>query len=567
MKKIIFSTIIAAFFLGSVTSCVESDFKSQAFLYDDDLTLKNPGDSLYSIVGLLTEVQKLGERYVVFGEARGDLMSVSTTANLEIQELSRFEPQTTDTYLRKTDFYNVINHCNWILSKMDPEVTEGGQRVLADEYAAAKLYRAWTYLQLGLAYGEAEWITKPILSLEDSQRSYEKIGLDELVRRLIVDVEPYIAEKRPNIADIQGISAYKFFLIPKLFLADLYLYDGQYANAAAMYYATIKDNYLTMGNSSIHFSYGSTSRLSMQTTSFTSNYINEALVVIPYSNNANAYHTDLLNLTINKEPSLLPAQSWVDEMAAKTYYFGSQSYVPSSYLGVENGGDLRAAVQYGDETWHNGGSVGYWRTATGSREEMMISKFYNNATTYSDAYTENTVLGWPMGLTQLALARTPHVYLRFAEAVNRLGKPTLAYAVVRYGLNKKNLTDEENAVVDPAELESGEEWLNWSDGMFENNIGSAIRGRGWGFNYPESVAEDLPENLDPQELMLYVEDVLIDEMAAETAFEGNRFFDLIRVAHHRGDDASFFASRVSKRADDHDAMYARLLDRKNWFIR
>lgn len=567
MKKLIFSTLIAALMSGFVTSCADSEYKSDSYLYDDDLTLKNPGDSLYSIVGLMTKVQQLGERYVLFGEVRGDLMTVSPTADLELQELSRFEPQTNDTYLRRTDFYGVINHCNWIISKMDPEVTVAGQRVLADEYAAAVLYRAWTYLQLGLAYGQVEWITKPIMSLEDSEREYEKISLDELVRRLIVDIEPVVGEKRPNIADIDGTPAYKFFLIPRLLLADLYLYDGQYASAASLYYNVIKDESVTMAPNAIHFSYASTTRMSMQTTGFTSNYASEVLTSIPYSTSANAYHTNLLNLTINDDPALRPSAQWVADMAAKTYYFGSQSYVANSYLAVENGGDLRAAVLYGDETWHNGGSIGFWKTTTGTEREMMISKFYNNGHSFSDATTDNTALGLPMGLTQLALARNSHVYLRFAEAVNRLGKPTLAYAVVRYGLNKKNVEDEEKAVVNPAELESGEEWLNWSDTMFDNNFGSAIRGRGYGLTYPESVAEDLPEDLDENELMLYIEDILVDEMAAETAFEGNRFFDLVRVAHHRGDDASFFASRVSRRFDDPAAAYAKLLDRNNWFIR
>ena len=64
----------------------------------------------------------------------------------------------------------------------------------------------------------------------------------------------------------------------------------------------------------------------------------------------------------------------------------------------------------------------------------------------------------------------------------------------------------------------------------------------------------------------YVEDLIIDEMALELAFEGTRFFDLMRVAHRRNDN-SYLAERVSKRSGVKDmALYSKLLSRKNWYF-
>ncbi len=60
-----------------------------------------------------------------------------------------------------------------------------------------------------------------------------------------------------------------------------------------------------------------------------------------------------------------------------------------------------------------------------------------------------------------------------------------------------------------------------------------------------------------------VEDMICGEMALETAYEGNRFYDLMRFAFRRGED--FPASRVARR-DDPDmpdqALYDELKDRE-----
>jgi len=59
----------------------------------------------------------------------------------------------------------------------------------------------------------------------------------------------------------------------------------------------------------------------------------------------------------------------------------------------------------------------------------------------------------------------------------------------------------------------------------------------------------------------------LDERARELAFEGERFYDLIRIAERRN-DPSFLAKKVAAKypAGQRQAMYNLLLDRKNWYI-
>ena len=63
-----------------------------------------------------------------------------------------------------------------------------------------------------------------------------------------------------------------------------------------------------------------------------------------------------------------------------------------------------------------------------------------------------------------------------------------------------------------------------------------------------------------------VENLIINEMALEGAFEGYRFYDLMRVALRRG-DASYLADPVSRRDGIvNESIRSLLLDTKNWYL-
>ena len=70
-----------------------------------------------------------------------------------------------------------------------------------------------------------------------------------------------------------------------------------------------------------------------------------------------------------------------------------------------------------------------------------------------------------------------------------------------------------------------------------------------------------------------VEDLIVDEMGLELAFEGTRFSDLCRVAWHRraegaGDYTDYLAKRVAKRhtGEIDEALRSRLMVEDNWWL-
>ena len=63
-----------------------------------------------------------------------------------------------------------------------------------------------------------------------------------------------------------------------------------------------------------------------------------------------------------------------------------------------------------------------------------------------------------------------------------------------------------------------------------------------------------------------MENLIIDEMALEGAFEGYRFNDLMRVALRRGDPSYLAAPVACRNGESNNALYSLLMDPKNWYL-
>jgi hypothetical protein len=66
----------------------------------------------------------------------------------------------------------------------------------------------------------------------------------------------------------------------------------------------------------------------------------------------------------------------------------------------------------------------------------------------------------------------------------------------------------------------------------------------------------------------YIEDLIMNERAMELAFEGHRWFDLVRVANRRG-KPEYLADKVAAKFDDPaiaEQVHAKLMNTANWYL-
>ena len=220
MKKI-FSTIKVLLFIGiigtSFTSCEDfmSTDSNRLILADDNL-IDSPNDSVYSILGILSQLQKISDKYVLLGELRGDLMDVTSTSDMDLRDLSQFNVDaSSNQYAEEKDFYAVINNCNLFIQRVDTNIVAKSEKPFVKELAVAKCIRAWTYMQLTLNYGKAFYFTEPILTVTDSKQNFPELGPEQMVDALIADLltmNPIDLNSIPGYGSINGVSSKYLFI-------------------------------------------------------------------------------------------------------------------------------------------------------------------------------------------------------------------------------------------------------------------------------------------------------------------------------------------------------------------
>ena len=82
------------------------------------------------------------------------------------------------------------------------------------------------------------------------------------------------------------------------------------------------------------------------------------------------------------------------------------------------------------------------------------------------------------------------------------------------------------------------------------------------------VPKDTPELTQKQQAV--VDSLLLNENGLEMAFEGTRFYDIMRFAMRQSNPEEFLSSKVATRKGklNVDAgLKSRLMDRKNWYLK
>ena len=178
--------------------------------------------------------------------------------------------------------------------------------------------------------------------------------------------------------------------------------------------------------------------------------------------------------------------------------------------------------------------------------------------------------------------RRTMVYLRLAEALNRAGYPRFAFQILKRGVNNSVIESEvlpyyptDEAWIRTFDFPNTSYVLETTAGLAtENTMG--LHSHGCGYTaYNESYVLPADSTLTDAARLQYqiekVEDLIIDEEALEFAFEGYRFYDLMRVALRRN-DPSYLANRIYQRkgTDGESNMRAMiqadLNDMNTWYL-
>jgi len=538
--------IIGLFFLASsflYVSCDSLlDVDSDRYVFENQYQLNATNDSLYSMFGIFSLMQELADSYVLLGELRGDLMDVTDNSTSYLKEINSFEISDENPYANnKRLYYSIINNCNYIINTVDTSVVQNTNKVNIRLMAAAKAIRAWTYMQLALNFKTAVYYEKPLLTLDEAEASYPEYTLEQMAPYLIADLEPYTDVDELEFGEIYSYSGSSSFFPVNFVLGDLYLWTGDYERAAEAYHDLIyKEMYLISSDFVSSFEVLNNAFTGDMETDWNDIFVSgssEIITAIAASNeNGPKFSLDSFCIDYKIKASSQAYKNWTNQR----YYYSST---------LDTLSDLRI---FG---------------STLSNVEVSSSGYtYSSPTATSDNYVLKYIL---YNLSDgedykiIVPYRVTLLYLRYAEAVNRLGKPNLAMAVLKYGLNSTTIANRSyipsNEV--PDELP---DYMNFPSTYFSKNIGVRVRGCG-NVNY-DNTYFIIPQSATLPDSIQDMEDILLQELALETAFEGNRFQDLMRIAIRRDDNHVLADKVAAKHGADSATISQKLLIRDNWYL-
>src|SRR5690606_22322493 len=133
------------------------------------------------------------------------------------------------------------------IAKIPEANFEGSDKIAA----ACKSIRAWTYMQIAFNYGSVIYYDEPILSLSKAEeiQNRQPIKFDELANKLIGELTPIKDILYPYLTS--PINSHNFsnsFFPVHFVLGDLYLWTGQYEQAAREYKKLIDLNSYVISN-------------------------------------------------------------------------------------------------------------------------------------------------------------------------------------------------------------------------------------------------------------------------------------------------------------------------------
>ena len=636
MKKKLIYTIAfllsGTFLFSSCDDMLNVDSNRVEYEFDDwELS-----DSVYSVLGILKAVQNVGDRQILINELRADLVAVNEAkAVVDVQELSRSEFNLeTNKYLDVKDYYAIINNCNIYLARVDTTLEKNNVKLMLPEYVAVKSVRAWTYLQLVINYNNVPYFTEPILTHSDAEAVMNQPMLtrDEVVNKLIADILPY---ENPSVYPMPAwgtsgkvlkfgygtngtdVETKQLFVPIRMLLGELYLWKGDYKNAARFFYSQIagtgtnetakkysdrghKASYGSEGGKSFNNSY-----LGMFAAKTYSNNSANFFTIIPFAN------TDLDGTTSDLAAVFSPhgevgaaqvvASPGIQSLSERQVYCflkdpEDKKEDPEYSQFYEYPGDLRLKATTYSQRGTDEAKTEY---------KNIIGKFnFEDGSLGMDAeFTSN------IKTTFLILQRKELAYLRFAEALVGLarteeyeGAMELAMTVLKVGAKSnyrllKNPVYAERVKVDADGdtlynyiienkdtvdiLPRMEKYLasctdsivyNFTAAEFETNEGIHSRGSGYserneyyalndtciarylGVTEVENKVETILRPITREDSLNYMADLVLDELALELAWEGTRFGDLIRFAKAMGDN-DVLAKRIAGRAHKNNVTY------------
>jgi len=610
LSRLCFFILIQLFIL---TSCEEFFEPDQDLVIEENDMFRDWSEYRSAEMGLYALQQNLVEQILILGELRGDLLKITENATPDLVEVHNFTISKENKYASPFGFYELIAACNNLgqqIKRDHPEVLDKNAPITNYDrlYGEVVCMRAWAFFNAVRIYGEIPYVHESLTSVEEieiyvnSPAEYidtidiifvsdgyyndtiynKQVKLEKkfLNQAAIIDTLTYILENEIKAVGVNhsinngdqswGVTVWNEYAKLAL-LGQMYLFDGNYTKAMSNF-NPILFNYTSETNDIRYgldnkFAWGNWSNIFTDIDSY------KHILTIWFGKSYFQTHNlqRMFSSVLPNEYMIKPTTSCILNWESQFNY----TRINIDYNEPDSTKIIAPGVP-GDFNRGYGVSYGYFRKG------------------YSNMIGADTVQGI---LFYKMLGNEKNVQL-FMDGVDTV--------VHKYSIGKDEFAHDANFIIYRAggiHLYASEIYALWefnhggiirpetntslnilNNGSYNNDADQlGVRGRvGFGRGYSAVQINNIIYIHDPHTFEIlgyynytgnlaakqkYLINKIMDERARELAFEGERFYDLMRIAKRRN-DPSYLADKVAAKFDgpEREVMRNKLMNEENWYV-
>lgn len=562
-------------------------------------------------MGMYALQQDLVEQLLVLGELRGDLLEITPYADADMVEVYNFNVSRTNRFASPTSFFKLISACNnfiVILEKEHPEVMDPDSPVNNYDriYGEALCMRAWAYFNAVRIYGKVPFIPESLATIEEIESFVESPGTYTDSVHIVFDTDGYHNDTTADYEIILEKQYYNTEMVVDHFTQEL---ETRIKAVGVNHYIDNEDETWEV---TIWGEFSKNALLGQMALTR-----GDLVKAIGYFEKIMLFSSETSRYRI---PRSLAGENWqtifgdiTNTEHIYTIWFEKDYFQQNEFQSwFENWGPHQykmkptyQAILNWESQWRNFQILD--NTNDPSRSETTIkgtpSDFYRGIGS-SYMYFRNGVPITEEEYMDMVMLRAEEDF-RSSRAIME----NMDTVVFKYSINRNTFSQDANFIIYRAagiHLYAAEIYIYWThmiNGLLRTDHGKlkgilnngnyygpspskpevGIRGRaGLGDGLSAIDVGNINYIHDPftNEITGYIdltanfvgkqelfEEKLLEERALELAFEGERFYDLMRIAKRRN-DPSFLAEKVASTypAEMRDQIYNHLLDENNWYI-